>query len=213
VKIIAYARVSTEEQAIHGVSLAAQEQKLRAYSQLYGHDLIDMVIDAGQSAKSLNREGLQSALLSLKSGRAEGLLVLRLDRLTRSVRDLGTLLDTYFQKCALLSVQEQFDTASAAGRLVLNVMACLSQWERECNSERTSTALQFKKSQGIKLGAPALADEAVIARMKELRAEEFTLAAIAERLTQEGFRTKRGGQWYAGTVQKVLRREGMGYCV
>ncbi len=78
--------------------------------------------DAGHSAKSLDRPGLQRALGMLKAGDAEALLVVKLDRLTRSVVDLGTLVDHYFApgKAALLSVGEQIDTRSAAGRLVLN---------------------------------------------------------------------------------------------
>jgi site-specific DNA recombinase len=86
----------------------------------------------------------------LKDGTAEALLVVKLDRLTRSVVDLGTLVDRYFApgKAALLSVGEQIDTRSAAGRLVLNVLASVSQWEREAIGERTATAMQHKASQG-----------------------------------------------------------------
>lgn len=100
-KVIGYVRVSTEEQATQGVSLAAQEAKLRQYRELFGHDLVEVVNDGGQSAKTLNRPGLQSALAALKNGQADGLLVLKLDRLTRSVRDLGELLESYFTKSAL----------------------------------------------------------------------------------------------------------------
>lgn len=207
-KVIAYVRVSTEEQASQGVSLAAQESKVRAYCDLYGHDLVELVVDAGQSAKSLNRPGLQQALAALKAGEAHGLLVLKLDRLTRSVRDLGELLETYFQKSALISIQEQCDTSSAAGRLVLNVMTSVAQWERETISERTSTALQFKKSQGVKLGAPALEDQATIQRALALKGEGLTLRAIAEALTAEGFKTLKGGRWEAMTVKRLLARAG-----
>src|SRR5437016_11112071 len=82
----------------------------------------------------------------LKVGEAEALLVVKLDRLTRSVVDLGTLVERYFApgKAALLSVGEQIDTRSAAGRLVLNVLASVSQWEREAIGERTATAMQHK---------------------------------------------------------------------
>ena len=78
----------------------------------------------------MNRPGLQKALAILKSGQVQ-LAILKLDRLTRSVRDLGELLEGYFQKAALISIQEQCDTSSAAGRLVLNVMTSVAQWERE----------------------------------------------------------------------------------
>ncbi len=206
-KVIAYTRVSTEEQATQGVSLAAQEAKLRAYCDLYGHELLEVVVDAGESAKTLNRPGLQRALAALKAGEAEGLLVLKLDRLTRSVRDLGELLENYFQRSALLSLQEQCDTSTAAGRLVLNLLTSVAQWERESTGERTRTALQHKKSQGVKLGAPSLKDGATIARAAALKAEGLTLRQVAEQLTAEGFQTLRGGRWEAMTVKRLLDRE------
>ncbi len=207
-KVVAYVRVSTEEQATQGVSLAAQEAKLRSYCELYDHELVEVITDAGQSAKTMNRPGLQRALVALKSGEAQGLLVLKLDRLTRSVRDLGELLETYFQKAALISIQEQCDTSSAAGRLVLNVMTSVAQWERETTSERTSAALQYKKTQGVQLGAPALKDEATIARAVALKAEGLTLRQVAEKLTDEGLQTLKGGRWEAMTVKRLLARGG-----
>lgn len=206
-KIIGYVRVSTEEQAQHGVSLAAQEAKLRAYADLYGHDLAEVVVDSGQSAKSLNRPGLQRILAALEAGEADGVVILKLDRLTRSVRDLGHLLETYFQKNALLSVMEQTDTSTAGGRLVLNLLISVSQWEREVIGERTSAALQHKKAQGVKLGPPALLDEATIGRIRELRSQGLSLPVIAKTLTAEGYATKRGGAWHPFTVQKILDRE------
>jgi DNA invertase Pin-like site-specific DNA recombinase len=89
-KTIAYLRVSTDKQADRGVSLDAQRAKLRAYAELYEPELVDVIVDAGYSAKSLDRPGLQRALAMLKVGDVEGLLVVKLDRLTRSVVDLGT---------------------------------------------------------------------------------------------------------------------------
>ena len=145
-KAIGYIRVSTEKQADHGVSIEAQTEKLKAYAMLYDIDLVDLVIEQG-SAKCLQREGLQSALSRLEAGEAEALIVVKLDRLTRSVADLGKLVDTYFQNFALLSVGEQIDTRSAAGRLVLNVLASVSQWEREVIGERTSAAMQHMRNQ------------------------------------------------------------------
>ena len=143
-KVIGYIRVSTDKQAEHGFSLEAQAEKLKAYAMLYDIELVDLVVEQG-SAKSVDREGLQSVLDRLGKD-ADGLLVVKLDRLTRSVADLGRLVETYFQDYALLSVGEQIDTRSAAGRLVLNVLASVSQWEREVIGERTSAAMQHMKS-------------------------------------------------------------------
>src|SRR5215468_4995262 len=155
-RAVAYLRVSTEKQADKGVSLEAQRAKVEIYAQLYELDLVDVVVDAGASAKTLDRPGLQSALQMLKARQAEALLVVKLDRLTRSVVHLGQLVEDYFAegKWALLSVGEQIDTRSAAGRLVLNVLASVSQWERETIGERTSAAMQHKASAGEYTGGP-----------------------------------------------------------
>lgn len=219
-KVVGYVRVSTEEQAREGVSLDAQEAKLRQYCALYDLELVAVVRDAGASAKSLDRTGLREALAALDSGRAEGLLVAKLDRLTRSVRDLGTLLDSHFaSRFSLLSVGDQVDTRTAAGRMVLNILCSVAQWEREAIGERTSAALRHKVAQGEHVGAPGLgvrmeggvlvADEseaATVARIRELAAEGRTLRSIAATLTAEGYQTKRGGSWAGETVRKVLAR-------
>lgn len=92
-RTIAYVRVSTDKQAEKGVSLEAQRAKLAAYADLYDLDVVEVVVDAGVSAKTLQRPGLTRALDMLRKGAADALLVVKLDRLTRSVRDLGELVE------------------------------------------------------------------------------------------------------------------------
>ena len=120
-----------------------------AYATLYELDLVAMEVDAGVSAKTLQRPALQQALGALKAGKAEAWLVVKLDRLTRSVRDLGLLVETCFLagKWSLISVSEQIDTGTAAGRMVLNILAAVSQWEREIIGERTAEAMAYKRQQ------------------------------------------------------------------
>lgn len=221
-KVIGYVRVSTESQADHGVSLEAQRSKLEQYAALFDHELVAVIVDAGASAKSLKRDGLQKALAALDEGQAEGLLVAKLDRLTRSVKDLGTLLDTHFRnRFSLLSVADQIDTSTAAGRLVLNVLASVSEWEREAIGERTSAALRHLQAQGEHVGSPALgydmvdgklqknaSEAATVARILELRAAGYTLQAVADTLTVEGHPTKRGGAWAPATISYILKRQG-----
>src|SRR5262249_54392712 len=137
-------------------ALQAQEEKIRQYCSLYDLTLVDIITDAGVSAKTLQREGLQTALSLLTSGQADGIVVVKLDRLTRNVADLGTLITEYFNTYALLSVCEQIDTRSASGRLVLNVLTSVAQWEREAIGERTSQALQYKKAQGERVGTVSM---------------------------------------------------------
>ncbi len=130
---------------------------MKAYAELYDLEMLEVIVDAGERAKSLDRPGLHRALGMLKAGDAEALLVVKLDRLTRSLADLGTLVERYFGlgKAALLSVGEQIDTRSAARRLVLNVLASVSHWEREAIAERTATAMQHKARQGEYTGGQA----------------------------------------------------------
>ena len=146
-RVIAYARVSTVEQAEGGISLDAQIAKMAAYAGLYELETVETVLDPGESGKTLNRPGLQRALGLLKTGKADGLLIVKLDRLTRSIADWQDLIDAYFGERAgrqLLSVNDSIDTRTAAGRLVLNVLITVAQWERETIGERTRDALQHK---------------------------------------------------------------------
>ena len=154
-KVIGYVRVSTEEQATDGVSMAAQEAKVRGFAALHDLDLVDVVIGAGESAKTLKRPGLQRALAMLKSGEADGLIVAKLDRLSRSVGDWQDLIERYFGERAgktLMSVADSVDTRTAAGRMVLNIMMTVAQWEREAIGERTRDALKFKARRGERVG-------------------------------------------------------------
>jgi site-specific DNA recombinase len=206
-KTIAYLRVSTDKQADHGVSLEAQRAKVEAYAALYDLELVEVIVDAGASAKTLDRPGLTKALGALKSGKAEALLVVKLDRLTRSVRDLGALLEGVFQKAALLSVGEQIDTRTAAGRLVLNVLGSVSQWEREAIGERTSAAMSHMASEGrytgghvrygYTLGAngalvPHEGEQRVVKTVRSMRSEGLSFGAIAKRLNEQGYVARTG---------------------
>lgn len=118
------------------MSLDAQREKLTAYAGAMDLILVDVFEDAGASAKNLEREGLRRALARLDQGDVGGLVITKLDRLTRNVRDLGDLVERYFTStCALLSVSDSIDTRMAGGRLVLNVLTSVAQWEREAIGE------------------------------------------------------------------------------
>ncbi len=222
-RTVAYIRVSTEKQAEHGVSLEAQRAKVEAYAGLYDLELTAVLVDAGVSAKTLDRPALSEALALLDSGAADALLVVKLDRLTRSVKDLGVLVERYFARSsgpALMSVSEQIDTRSAAGRLVLNVLASVAQWEREATGERTSAALAHKKSlgeftggrtpYGFTVGADGVtlaevdAEQRVIAEVKELRAAGLSLRAIGAALEEHGLLTRNGRSWAPTQIKRIL---------
>jgi site-specific DNA recombinase len=193
---------------------------VKAYAELYDLEIVETIIDAGVSAKTLERPGLQRALTLLRGRDADALLVVKLDRLTRSVRDLGELVDKHFApgKAALLSVSEQIDTRSAAGRLVLNVLASVSQWEREAIGERTSVAMQHKADVGEYIGGGAPygfkvvgerveqdpAEQLVIAAAKELRGGGLSLRRVAAELELRGYRSRKGTRFEAAQVARML---------
>lgn len=226
--VIGYIRVSTDLQASEGVSLGAQREKIRAYCAALELKLVRIYADEGQSAKSLTRPELKKALSALESGAGDILLVCKLDRLTRSVKDLGHLVDRYFLpgRFSLLSIGDAIDTRTASGRLVLNVLASVAQWEREAISERTSEAMRHLKAQGVHIGATPYgarrvdetdahgrrriiavdAQAQVIARMQAWRQEGRTLRAIATELNGEGVPAPRGGKWQPTVVRTILLR-------
>src|SRR5580765_6965425 len=152
-KALGYVRVSTEKQADFGVSLDAQTEKIRAMAVVQGAELLDVIIDAGESAKSLHRPGMARLLALVDAGAVDTVIIAKLDRLSRSVADLAELLKRFERRgVSLVSVADSLDTRSAAGRLVLNVMVSVSQWEREAIGERTRDAMRHKRSKGERVG-------------------------------------------------------------
>ena len=151
-KAVGYTRVSTTEQAQEGLSLAAQEARIRAYCTAKGWELLRVYQDAGISGKSLDRPAVQSLISDLESDGVDVVVVLKLDRLTRSVRDLGSLIDDLFKGRALATVQEGLDTSTASGEFVLNMLGAVAQWERKAVGERTATVLRYKQERGEWVG-------------------------------------------------------------
>ena len=216
-KAIGYVRVSTEEQAKSGLGLEAQIAKIKAYAELFDIELTEIIMDEGISGKTLDREGLQRAIKILKDKKAEGMVIAKLDRLTRNVADLGTLVSTVFDKAELYSVSEQINTKNAAGRLVLNVLVSVAQWERETICERTKDALQAKKARGEKTGGNVPfgfnvingklvkneEEQSIINEIKNLKNKGLSLRKIAGILNEKGIVTKNGKAWTATQIQRI----------
>jgi len=140
-RVIGYVRVSTNEQAENGVSLAAQEQKIRSYCKGNGWQCVRVVRDDGYSAKDLKRPGLQHILAEFpaRKRRFDGIVVAKLDRLTRSVRDLVRLTDDANKhQVVLVSIQEAVGTGTATGQIFRDIVTSISQWERGIIGERTA---------------------------------------------------------------------------
>ena len=92
-RFVGYVRVSTDEQARSGLSIQAQRERLAAWATAFGYTLVDIVADEGASAKSLDRPGMQRILRMVERREVDGIVAAKLDRLTRSTRDLGDLAD------------------------------------------------------------------------------------------------------------------------
>ena len=217
---VGYIRVSTEGQAVDGVSLDAQRAKIEAWCLLNDFDLVALRIDAGISGKGMvNRPGLQAALADCRTGSA--LVVYSLSRLSRSVRDTMDVGEKLAKVGAdLVSLSEKIDTTSAAGKMVFRLLAVMNEFERDQISERTSAALQYKKSKGEKTGGQVpfghdLADDgvrlldnaeeqAVIAEARQLKAGGLSLRKIATELQRRGFVSRAGTMFQPAQIQRML---------
>jgi len=214
--------VSTEEQAREGVSLDAQEAKIRAYCTAKDLELVAVVRDEGLSAKTLERPGLQQLIAACQGHTVGAVIVTKLDRLSRRTRDLLYLVEDVcdHEGVALHSLAETVDTASASGRFFLRIMGALAEMERELIGERTSAALAHKRSMGERLGATPLGfrtpgpgqgmeavpeEQATIRRILTLRRRGRSYRAIAAQLAKEGHHPKRGARWHHSTVRNVVR--------
>jgi site-specific DNA recombinase len=218
VKAVGYIRVSTEDQAREGVSLDNQRHRIELFCAAKEWELDHIYSDEGKTGSNLNREGVQELISDCEAHKVDVVVIYKLDRLTRKVRDLGYLIDL-FEKCgvAFSSVTDNFDTTTASGKLILNILGSVAQWERDIISERTRDALAHKKDQreiyspvpqGFDLSESGElvengAELSVIKRIKRLRSEGFSYWKIARRLNQAGITTKRGARWYPASVRYV----------
>jgi site-specific DNA recombinase len=219
--VVGYARVSTTQQATFGISLEAQAERIRATAEAHNLILDEIIVDAGESARSLQRPGMERLMALVVSGQVKTVLIANLSRLTRSVSDLALLLERFRKHdVALMSVQESLDTASASGRLVLNILTAVSQWEREILSERTKDAMMQMKLNGERVGTvpfgfrlaedkkhivPEPEEQRVVLTVLRLRNEGRSLRSIASALNAKGYTTRRGTSWQHVYVGGVLK--------
>lgn len=144
-----YTRVSTNKQEKEGVSLETQLDKLHAYCTLKDLDNAKEYMDVG-TGRNIERKGFKQMMKDVKSGRIKNIIVFRLDRLTRSVSDLNMLLKKLEEYgCGLHSATESLDTSTANGRLMVNLIGVLAQWESETISERVIVNMDEIASRGI----------------------------------------------------------------
>lgn len=202
--MVLYVRVSTDEQATLGHGLDAQTADLERAAEYHGWKVVELVRDEGISGKDLARPGLRHALELIAGGRADGLAVSKLDRLSRSVIDVGELAEWFSDVDGrLVALDLNIDTSTPSGTMVLFVLAAVAQWERETIAQRTRDGLAALRAKGKPIGRPAVADLPELAeRIRAMRANKLTYQAIADTLNGERVPTLRGGsRWRPSSVQ------------
>jgi len=215
---IIYIRVSTTMQAEEGVSLNAQKAKAEAWAQLNDYEIKAAYTDAGISGKRAdNRGGLQSALNACNKD--DALVVYSLSRLARSTKDTIEISELLQNKGAdLVSISEKIDTTTAAGKMVFRMLAVMAEFESDQLSERTKTAMQYKRSKGERVGSipygkklhdngidllPDNTEIEIISLIGILKRDGLSLNKIAAHLNNTKHQP-RGKKWYAQTIKRVL---------
>ena len=151
-RIIGYGRESTKDQAINGFNLDDQEKKIRKYVSVYyekGTYKFTMMRDEGASAKSLSRPKMDEIIAMVKKKQVDVIIIHNLDRLTRQVRDLATLLELFeANDVSLISITEKIDTKSAMGRFFIYLIVLVAQWEWETIKSRSKRGIEESARQG-----------------------------------------------------------------
>ncbi len=219
-KTAIYIRVSTEMQVEDGYSISAQKQVLTDYCNIKSWNIAGYYIDEGISGKSLERPEIQKLISDIKENKINNVLVYKIDRITRSTRDLINLVEL-FQKynCEFNSLTENIDTSSPAGRGMLKMLAVFAEMERENISQRCSLAQQEKARQGkiLNYNNPPIGykwnletktydiiedDSDCIKLIFDKFSKGESYYAIAKYLNANNIGTKRN--WYRGMIKNII---------
>ena len=218
---IGYIRVSTINQAEEGVSLEAQRRKIEAYCDLHDLHLTEITEDAGISGKSVNgRPGIQMVIDKVKSRKVDNVVVFKLDRLARNLKEACEISELMQKKgVALHSISEKIDTGSATGKLFYNILSAMNEWERGVISERTVTALALKKSKGQRISRFAPygykfdgdnivkvdKEQEVIQIVKNMAAKGNTIQSIINYLSIQGYSNRKGNGFGISEIWKLRK--------
>ena len=220
-RLIAYIRVSTEDQVESGHSLGLQPDRLAAYCALHGHQLVGQFQDEGVSASVplQRRKGGAGLLAALKAGEADGVVVVRLDRLFRSALDGLRFFDEFAQRrgVAVHSVSELIDTSTPAGRLNLTIQLGAAQYERDLAVQRAEDNSRGMRQAGKVYGHVPYGCRAVDGRLfrdpdtwpnrlriVRLRDEGYSLGTIKSLLRDEAVLAPNGGDWWSKSTLAAL---------
>lgn len=208
-RIVGYTRVSTREQAEEGLSLGTQRAAIETECVRRGWELVEVIVDDGYTGTNEDRPGYARLVqIMAKRKRPDAVVVARLDRLTRSLRELATLMERADKRWGLVALDMDLNTTTANGQLVMHIIGAVSHWESRMNSERTSAGMKAAheraKGSGHKLGFQRRVDDVTVRRIVRARDNGQPFNKIAARLDRQGVPTPGGGaRWYPSTVARV----------
>ena len=218
-RVLLYIRVSTTRQDLEGYSIPMQKERLFAYCKAKGWVVVGVFVDPGFSGASLDRPGMASLIEAVEAKKGDAVLVYKLDRLSRSQRDVLYLLDEVFEPngIAFVSMQESFDTSTVFGKAVMGILSVFSQMERATISERTMMGRVGRTEKGLwrgggdwPIGYDYVDGELVVnePEAEQVRmvygmyADGISVTEITRRM--EGYTTKHGDWSHTSTVSNVL---------
>jgi DNA invertase Pin-like site-specific DNA recombinase len=227
VRVAVYVRVSTDRQVEEGYGLAVQEQQCRGWANTHGHRVVAVCSDEGVSGGNgvEDRVGLPLALEVLRDGRAEGMLVARLDRLARALTVQEAILAKVWAFGGALFTADSSevlrDDPDDPMRTAMRQMAgVFAELDRKLIAKRLRDGRRAKAERGgFAYGSPPFGyraedgalmpdneEQRVLARIVELRGTGLSLRAMCEVLTEDGCAPKHGGTWHPYTLSKILSR-------
>lgn len=202
-RALGYLRVSTDEQAKSGLGLDAQMETITAEADRRGWP-VELIRDEGKSGKHINA-GLRDALDQLAAGRADALIVAKMDRLARSVLDASNVLDlARSQGWDLIVCDLSLDLSSPYGRAMAQMLATFAELEREMIATRTREGMAAAKARGSHIGRRSVTPAAIRHRIVTERDAGATFGAIARGLTDDGVLSPQGQPgWQPSTVRRT----------
>gem|GEM_PF-221689 len=219
IKVVGYVRVSSASQAEEGISIPAQKEKIHQWANLHDAEILEIFEDNGISGVKSNRPGLKSAM-ELACKEKAVFVVYSLSRFSRSTTDTLKLTNQLQKAGAeLVSVSEQIDTLSAAGKMVFRILAVLNEFEIEQGGERTKSALQYRRNQGKKLGGLVPfgyeadeegllteneSEQQIIQQIQKKHESGWKYVRIARWLNTNDIKTKTGKSWQIQTVKNII---------
>ena len=217
-----YIRVSTEDQAKDGFSIHAQREKLTKYAEANDWDIFDYYVDDGISGKNLeDRPEITRLLKDVEDGKINNILIYKLDRLTRSVRDLIYLIELFEKhSCTFNSQTEKIDTSNAVGRMFVKIIGIFAEFERENLAERVSFGYEQKTREGNYTNTNGVygydyivgekkiivneEEKDLVNRIFDLYIDGKSYFKIAHLFNEENVPTKRGGHWASSTIKSII---------